>query len=233
MAKKSGETTQLGARVDSGVWEQFKDFVQNKHGKSSGVTSKEVEDALIRHMGQSELQHVDDRLRRIEDALDIDHPPRSDRPSGERDRPSDPSESDPKKDDLTPRTQTKVDNILGNLPGRFTSDQLDAAIQNVAGSSPKTLKKYRDILTNRHVVVKAPWVDDRDEDADGFYQDRRMFAVAAVQHMDAGALYQLQDNLGPYWGDNWVIDELPDDMPNPFDTVDDPDGSDEGRLGFQ
>ena len=231
MSRQNNGTVQIGPRIDRRVWEQFKDFVEQKHGKTSGVTADEVEKALQQRMGEDPLQHVDDRLRRLEDALDVDRPTQSDGAVGERDTVS-KAERDPTQDDLTPRTQNRVDKILGQLPGRFSEDQLEAAIENVAGSSFKTLQRYKEILTNRHMVVQAPWVDDRDE-GDGFYQDRRMFAIAATQNLDPGGLYQLEDRLAVHWGEDWVSQELPDDMPNPLDTGVGPDGSDDGRLGFQ
>jgi len=224
MSRQNNGTVQIGPRIDRRVWEQFKEFVEQKHGKTSGVTADEVEKALQQRMGEDPLQHVDDRLRRIEDELGIDRPTQSDGPVGERETVSN-ADRDPTTDDLTPRTQNRVDKILGQLPGRFTEDQLEAAIENVAGSSYKTLQRYKEILTNRHMVVRAPWVDEQDE-GDGFYQDRRMFAIAATSNMDAGALYQLQDTLAVHWGEDWVNQELPDDMPNPFDTGVGPDGSD-------
>ena len=231
MSRQRDETVQIGPRIDRGVWEQFKETVKQKHGKTSGVTAEEVEKALRRHMQNDPLQHIDDRLRRVEDALDVDRPTGADGAVGERETVS-KADRDPTTKELTPRTQNRVDKILGNLPGRFTEGQLDAAIENVAGSSYKTLQRYREILTNRHKVVQAPWVDDTD-DGDGFYQDKRMLAVAATQNMHPDEVYQLEDKLAVHWGEDWVSRELPDDMPNPLDTDHTPDGSADSRKGFQ
>jgi len=230
MSRQTEDTVQIGPRIDRRVWEQFKDFVKQQHGKTSGVTADEVEKALQQRMGEDPLQHVDNRLRRLEDALDVDRPTQSDGAGGERDTVS-KADRDPTQDDLTPRTQNRVNSILDSLPGRFTADQLDAAIENVAGASYKTLQRYREILTNRHMVVEAPWVDD--PDGDGYYQDRSMFAVAATQNLDNGGLYQLQDRLAVHWGEDWVSQELPDDLSNPLDTGVGPDGSDGHGSAFQ
>jgi hypothetical protein len=231
MSQQNGRNIKIGPRIDRRVWEQFKQFVEDKHGKTSGVTADEVETALRRHMQDDPLQDIDARLRRVEDALDVDRPTGADGPSGERDTVS-KADRDPTQDDLTPRTQNRVDSILGNLPGRFTEDQLEAAIENVAGSSYKTLQRYKEILTNRHMVVQAPWVDDRD-DGDSFYQDKSMFAIAATQNMQPQEVYQLEDKLAVHWGEDWVSRELPDDMPNPLDKGVGPDGSDGHDRTFQ
>lgn len=231
MSEQDGRRIKIGPRIDRRVWEQFKEYVEDHHGKTYSSTAEEVEKALRRHMQDDPLQHIDDRLRRVEDALDVDRPTGADGTVGERETVSN-ADRDPTTNELTPRTQNRVDKILGNLPGRFTEDQLDAAIENVAGASFKTLQRYREILTNRHKVVQAPWVDDMN-DGDGYYQDKRMFAIAATQNMHPDEVYQLEDKLAVHWGDDWVSRELPDDMPNPLDTDHPTDGSGDDRLGFQ
>lgn len=234
MSRKSNDNVQIGPRIDPQVWSDFKDFVEAKHGKTSGVTSEEVEAALKRHMGESELQQVDERLHRIESELGI-QPPQSDSPTGERERVSNGSVSNgsdpsaPKQhNQLNPRTQDRVDEILSELPGRFTSDQLDAAIENVAGASYKTKKKYRNLLLDRTLIVPAGWSDD-----DEYYQDRSKFAVAAVAAVETEQLHGLYDKLAPKWGDDWLDNALPDGLSNPLETLPDTGDNSDSGLGFQ
>jgi len=237
MSRQSNQAVQIGPRIDRQVWADFERFVEEKHGKTSGVTAEEAENALKRHMGESELQQVDERLRRIESELDIPTP-QSDSGSGERETVSNGSVSNgsdgsdfrapQQQQELNPRTQTRVNRILDELPGSFTSDQLDAAIENVAGTSYKTKKKYRELLLDRTLVVPASWNDE-----DLFYQDRSKFAVAAVAELSPQQVHTLHDNIAPYWGDDWLDTALPDGLSNPLDQLDDSPDSRGSGLGFQ
>lgn len=222
MPRNTGDTVQIGPRIDKQIWEQFKQFVKDKHGKTSGVTAEEVENALQQRMGNDPLQHMDERLRRVEQAVGVDAGDSSQQPVGERETVS----KDPTDEPLNPRTQQRVDEILDQLPGRFDSDQLDAAIENVAGSSYKTLRKYRELLTKRHLIVQAPW----DTDGESHYKDKQRFAIAAAKNLEPEELHTLSDRLAIHWGDDWFSTELPDDMPNPLEGYSHPDGSD---IGFQ
>jgi len=230
MSRTNEDTVQIGPRIDAALWERFKDFVQSKHGRTSGSTADEVEQALKQRMGEDPLQQVDDRLRRLESALDVDHPPTADSSSGERETVS----KDPEQNSLSARTQNRVDDILGQLPGRFDEDQLDAAIQNAAGTSYKTIKRYKEILQRRQLAVACPWSDDADQTA--YYQDKSMFAVAAVQNLTPQEVHTLEDKLAVQWGSDWFDRALPDDMSKPSITTPDrgsSDGSDGTGPGFQ
>ena len=57
------DKTQIGARVDDDLWARFKQYVESKHGRTRGVLSKEVEDALDAYISG---QYPTDRLSRIE-----------------------------------------------------------------------------------------------------------------------------------------------------------------------
>lgn len=54
---------QIGPRIDDDTWERFKDYVESKHGRTRGVTAKEVERALEAQMS---AEYPTDRLARIE-----------------------------------------------------------------------------------------------------------------------------------------------------------------------
>lgn len=54
----------VGARVDEDLWERFRQFVQDHHGRTRGVLSRELENAIREYMQNENTQ---DRLVRIED----------------------------------------------------------------------------------------------------------------------------------------------------------------------
>lgn len=57
------DKTQMGTRVDEDVYNRFKKYVENKHGRTRGVLSHEVEKALEAYISG---EFPDDRLARIE-----------------------------------------------------------------------------------------------------------------------------------------------------------------------
>lgn len=57
------DKTQMGTRVDEDVYERFRKFVENKHGRTRGVLSHEVEKALEAYISG---EFPTDRLARIE-----------------------------------------------------------------------------------------------------------------------------------------------------------------------
>ena len=54
----------IGARVDEDLWERFRQFVQDHHGRTRGVLSRELENAIREYIQDENTQ---DRLVRIED----------------------------------------------------------------------------------------------------------------------------------------------------------------------
>jgi hypothetical protein len=73
-------TVQPGGRIDPEVWERFKSFVEEKHGRTRGVTGNELEKALTNHMSgqnptepihriENDVATMKSKLARLEDAL--------------------------------------------------------------------------------------------------------------------------------------------------------------------
>jgi len=58
-----GSKKKIGVRIDEDLWEDFKSYVENKHGRTRGVTADEVETALRNHL---QADHPTDALARIE-----------------------------------------------------------------------------------------------------------------------------------------------------------------------
>jgi len=58
-----GSKKKIGVRIDEGLWEEFKSYVERRHGRTRGVTADEVETALRNHLN---ADHPTDALARIE-----------------------------------------------------------------------------------------------------------------------------------------------------------------------
>ena len=63
MSKQPGRNIKIGPRIDRQVWEQFKEYVEDKHGRTRSVTASEVETALRNHL---EADNPTEPITRIE-----------------------------------------------------------------------------------------------------------------------------------------------------------------------
>lgn len=63
MTSPESDRVQVGARVRPSTWQRFREYVNEKHGKTHGVLGEEVDAALLAYV-------ADDRLSRLEDQVD-------------------------------------------------------------------------------------------------------------------------------------------------------------------
>lgn len=77
------DKVQPGGRIDPDVWERFKKFVEQKHGRTRGVVGRELENALENHMKGSNptepIHRIEDdvatmkaQIARIQDAVTVE-----------------------------------------------------------------------------------------------------------------------------------------------------------------
>lgn len=63
------DRVQIGVEVDAEVWQRYREWVENKHGKTRGVLGDEVENALRQQIGEEitpGIARLEKRLARIE-----------------------------------------------------------------------------------------------------------------------------------------------------------------------
>lgn len=64
-----GQRKKIGPRIDEGVWQAFRNYVEEKHGGTKNVLSHELETALRNHMepdnGPDQFQVIEDELNRL------------------------------------------------------------------------------------------------------------------------------------------------------------------------
>jgi hypothetical protein len=71
-----GDREKIGARVDAELWQEFREYVENRHGQTRGVLGRELENAIRNyiHYGPDrtlaeQVAEFNDRLQRVEGAL--------------------------------------------------------------------------------------------------------------------------------------------------------------------
>jgi hypothetical protein len=153
--------TQIGVRVNSSLWQEFRNDVQARKGGIRGHLKSEVENALTEYINASEGGDTNERLARIESdvetLLTLLHE----------------SEEKKKDSDVGNRVEDRLGSIKeyieeqsGGSP--VVGDKLiESAIRDVAGSSEPTLRQYKELLERDGWYLPHPSDDSRvfvDED---------------------------------------------------------------------
>lgn len=203
-------TTQIGTRIDKSLWEQFRQDVQERHGRVRGHLSAELETALREYLNASEGGDTHDRLTDIEAEL--------------REVRTLLEQSDEKKKDsgLTTTTENRLQDIrdtiaeeAGDSP-KVHEKVVEMAIREHAGGSSPTIRRYKELLREDKVLFPDPSHGSK------YFQDATRFAQAVnVMCKDNDISQSVYDDLVDDYGRDWWLAHLPDD-----DT-------DDGRRGFQ
>jgi len=192
-------TVQPGARIDADVWERFREEVRNRQGGVRGHLRSELENALLSYVDASDGGDVDDRLRRVENAVERIEEQTGVLVEGE--------EGKKKKDSNVsagPRQQKK----LATIESRIQREAGDAstvhvsvvnkAIEDAAGTSEPTLRTYKRMLKDRRVAFENP-----SEESNTWFVDEEVF-VNVVESTFAHRNQEIAANYGEEWYDSAV-----------------------------
>ena len=155
---------QIGVKVDTDVWQRFRQDVMDRHGSVRGALGIELENALINYI---QAEQADDQLTRIEDDVatvvsmlaereksesdgGLDTPTVSD---GESARPRDldkPRANQPRKDKLDYLlTKLLRDNPCDRQSGELPKSDFTEIIQTEYDFSESTVEEYQSKLISR------------------------------------------------------------------------------------
>jgi len=155
---------QIGVKVDTDVWQRFRQDVMDRHGSVRGALGIELENALINYI---QAEQADDQLTRIEDDVATvvsmlaekekseldggsDTPTVSD---GESARPRDldkPRANQPRKDKLDYLlTKLLRDNPCDRQSGELPKSDFTEIIQTEYDFSEGTVEEYKSKLISR------------------------------------------------------------------------------------
>jgi len=150
----SQEKTQPGARIDSQLWERFRQDVQERRGGTRGHLATELENAIENYLDASKGGDNNDRLRRLENSVeDI---------AASVEALSEQVGQKKKHSSLSQTTKDRLRDIRAQI-NREAGDSdvvhqsvINKAIEDNAGSSEPTLKRYKEMLKQRRIVFEHP-----------------------------------------------------------------------------
>lgn len=207
------EATQPGVRISEDVWRQFRQDVQDRHGTVRGHLSSEVESALREYINASRGGDTHDRLRRMEDQLDEIAAAVADDST---------NDSDGGTDSVSKTTERRIDEIMSDVRDRaeelgtprVREDDIEAAIERNAGTSYKTIQRYKKLLQNQREIFPHPNNDEV------YFARPEAFVTFVEQNpqIDDGK----RDDIADYFGWEWWESAAPEGV-----------SVDENKRGFQ
>jgi len=196
----SENQTQPGVRIDSSVWEEFRQDVIERRGTARGHLSTELENAIRSYVDASKGGDVNDRLRRIENQLDT--------LVSEGGTDSDGEERKKNKDSGFSST---VKNRLDAIEEQIEREAADAdkvhesvinnAIEDIAGSSRPTLERYKEMLEQRHIAHEWP-----KEESKTWWLDNEKF-VTVLSTNFPNQILEYENEYGKEWFNSLLEDE--------------------------
>lgn len=207
-------------RIDESLRDEFKQDVKDRFGGTKGHYRHEVENALRAYLEGSKGGDTTDRLRRLENAVEqIDERTAAlvDGEAGKKTKDSDVSKT-------TKNRLSQIADVIERESGEGPVHEavVRQAIEDVAGHSDPTIRRYKQMLTDRRILHPHP-----NRDSKFVFGDKPF--VEMVQSMgSAGALgnERYWDLVEHFGGEDVFADALEE-----YD-VDTGDG-DDGTKGFQ
>jgi len=203
---------QPGAKIDERLWRRFRQDVEDRCGTVRGHLGSELENAITEYIDASHGGDVNDRLRRLEqemgnvqDTLGDIH----DGQQAQKEKTSGPSATTLNRlDDIDARIQQEAGDA-----SKVHESVINAAIEDVAGTSAPTLRRYKQMLKERHVAFENPH-----ENSDTWFVDEDVF-VTVVENNWAHRNADIAQEYGEDWYDDVrdsVIDGDTDDVSRSF-----------------
>lgn len=204
------DRVQPGGRIDPEIKKQFKEYVQENSSGNKGDYSRLLERALVEYMDNDRGARIESKIDELHekfDELEAPPPTRSD-DELERERQSATSSND-SVGGFNTRTEETVAAIAADLQGSNSVNEsiLETAIEDNAGASYKTLKKYKRLLRKRGLAIPSPHVDE-----DVFYVDPTPLALTCEndEKISPHDIDQLVGEYADALGEDWYLEALPD-----------------------
>lgn len=200
MAQADG--VQPGVRIDRETWDSFRAYVAETYGVVRGNLKTELEAALDDRMDASYGGDIYDRLDRIEAAIE-DLPGASSGGDGGSERGSISKTTEDRISDIMEDIRDRADDL--DSP-RVREEDVEAAIERNAGTSYKTLQRYKKLLQNQRELFAHPSIED-------VYFVRSAPFIACVEQGGDGKLRPTEaaEIRGAY-GEAWWVENAPTGM---------------------
>lgn len=195
--------------IDADLRDRFKQDVKNRKGTTHGHYRTELENALEAYLDASKGGDTDDRLRRIENAVE-----------DLADTMVELSDDESGKTKTHETVGTESKNKLERIKERIGREAADAksvhesvvnrAIEDVAGGSDPTMRKYKRMLKERHHAFENPHPEQKT-----WFVDEEAF-VKVVNHN----LPEYTSDVASEYGEDWWDDALSNHAEDEGDTHD-------------
>jgi hypothetical protein len=206
------DLVQINPHVTEETRDEFKEYVRENTGKVRGEFGRHVEKAMNEYMDN-------DRLSRVERKLDA----LLQKDSEERKTPSDGQ-------NRTDKRLSEIEQKLNKEGATFSQDTVERVIRNVAGHSDKTIKKYLQLLQDRHMIFPNP-VHDR------FFREAHDFVQFVERHTygegQAGVTEEQYNRLKDTFGRDWWEERVQEFEPEVKREIGVEVEEDETGRGFQ
>jgi len=191
----SDDRIQPGAKVSNRLWDEFRADVKERRGTVRGHLGSELENAIREYIDASHGGDVNDRLRRLEqDMGNVQETLRDihDGQQAQKEKTSGPSATTLNRlDDINARIQQEAGDAL-----KVHESVINAAIEDVAGASAPTLRRYKQMLKERHIAFENP-----SETSDTWFVDEDVF----VSVVESNWPHRNQD-IAKLYGESWYDD---------------------------
>jgi len=207
----AGNKTQPGTRVSKELWDRFREDVAKRRGSTHGHLGTELENALRSYLEGSRGGDLTDEVRRIREDVDEIMAAIDSQSAVERETHS-----------VSKTTENRVSNIMGDIRDRadqldtvrVTDDDVEAAIERHAGTTYKTINRYKELLQNQQELFAHP-------SEEGVFFAWPGAFIAAIEQDERISRNQV-DKVRTDYGEDWWLNNAPDGMFN-----------DDTQLGFQ
>jgi hypothetical protein len=197
-------------RIDESLRDEFKQDVKERFNGTKGHYRTEVERALRAYLEGSKGGDIEDRLRRLENTVEDIHDhtaPASDGGDPKTKKDSNVSEVGPRRRKKLDAIESQIDREAGDAT-KVHESVVNKAIEDNAGSSGPTLRRYKQMLKQRRIAFANP-----SEHASTWFVDEDVF----VQVVESNFSHR-NDDIAKEYGEAWYqskVDDLLDDEDGP------------------
>lgn len=184
------DPVQPGTYINRDVWEEFRKDVKERRGGIRGHLRSELENAIEEYIDASHGGDVNDRLRRLENQMEEVHGVVTE----ERKKNKGSDVSQETKNKLS-AIESQIQQEIGDADKAHVS-VVNKAIEDHAGSSRPTLKRYKEMLEQRHIAHEWP-----SEESDTWWFDNEKFVTVIDKQF---GYHKLAERYGEEWYDGML-----------------------------
>jgi len=183
--------------INEEVKERFVKNVEKRKGGTYGHLRTEVERALNEYINASQGGDTHDRLRRIENDIE------------EIKETVGKPQSEEGNDSVSKTTKRRINKIMSDIQDRaeqlgskrVTESDVEAAIENNAGVSHKTIQRYKKLLQNQKEIFAHP------TDSDVYFIKATAFIAFVEQQPN-----EIADDILETYGVEWWQENAPEGL---------------------